>query len=249
MLYAESIWICHLYHECGWQMAKPILNFAFHILNISFPCYWLVISLFVSYLLARQSHVRILDGSLRICHLLSVSWRWIFNPHFSFLTVLFYWISILISLVSQLCFLGYSNLISLILQSCFLGYSTFNPHFSYLTIVFSLDIQSLFFLLHNSVFLDIQPSFRLSQNSVFLDIQSSFLLSHNSVFLQFCFLRYSSLISLISQFCFLGYSTRIYFVSQFCFLDIQASFLLCHNSVFLDIQPSISLGLQFCFLG
>ncbi len=56
-------------------MAKRILNFAFHILQISYPCCWLVIPLIVSYWLARQAPMCIHNGSGRIYCLLSAS-RW-----------------------------------------------------------------------------------------------------------------------------------------------------------------------------
>jgi hypothetical protein len=50
-------------------MAQHILNVAFSILNISFPCYWLVIPLLVSYWLARQAPMRIHNGGGLSCHL------------------------------------------------------------------------------------------------------------------------------------------------------------------------------------
>jgi hypothetical protein len=40
-----------------------ILNFAFHILNISYPCYWSVLSLLVSYWSAWQALMHIHDDS------------------------------------------------------------------------------------------------------------------------------------------------------------------------------------------
>jgi hypothetical protein len=56
-------------------MAKHMLNFAFHILNISNLCYWSVIPLLVSYWLAWHAPMHIHDGGRRICCLLSSSRR------------------------------------------------------------------------------------------------------------------------------------------------------------------------------